>query len=172
MAEPKTKAPFQTALGRRLWALREQAQSNSAERKLAGDTSDEVADAAEQVVELAGTVVQRADAMAAKLHEHKTSKDQAYLERNTLVALLARLYPSGVRVTSIEGWNPEWNGCVYIDLPTGQVSFHYHVNDAHLFEGLPPYTKPYDGHNKETAMKRLRDAFGYDQRTTANLIRN
>jgi hypothetical protein len=81
--------------------------------------------------------------------------DQAYRERNHAVAALARIYPSGIRKTDIKGWDPEWKGCIYIDLPTGQVSFHYHDREAWLFEGLPDYERAWDGHDKETALSRL-----------------
>lgn len=84
-----------------------------------------------------------------------TDADQAYEERNHLVAALARLYPAGLKRTAIDGWEPEWNGCVYIDLPTGQVSWHYHDREAHLFEGLPPYTGEWDGHTTEEKYRRL-----------------
>lgn len=85
----------------------------------------------------------------------KAEKDEAYRQRNVLVAALARLYPSGTRKTNIEGWSEDWHGCVYIDLPAGQVSYHYHDSQAHLFAGLPPYEKPWDGHDKEEAERRL-----------------
>lgn len=81
--------------------------------------------------------------------------DEAYYERNQLVAALARLFPSGLRKTDIDEWHPEWHGCVFIDLPTGQVSWHYHEREAHLFAGLPPYTKPWDGHNTQEKYRRL-----------------
>jgi hypothetical protein len=83
-------------------------------------------------------------------------KDEAYRQRNYLVAALARLFPSGIRATNIEGWDPEWHGCVYIDLPSGQISYHYHDSEAHLFAHLPPYTKEWDGHGKELVHNRLR----------------
>jgi len=79
----------------------------------------------------------------------------AYRERNQVVAALARLFPSGLARTDIPGWEPEWHGCVYIDLPTGQVSWHYHDDDAHLFNGLPAYTKPWDGHDTPEKYRRL-----------------
>lgn len=81
--------------------------------------------------------------------------DQAYHERNNLVAALARLFPSGTRRTAIAGWDKEWQGCVYIDLPTGQVSYHYHDKEAHLFADLPPYEREWDGHNKADVHDRL-----------------
>lgn len=95
--------------------------------------------------------------LIARLNDLQESKDSAYYQRNVLVAVLARVYPSGRRKTTIEGWNPEWQWCVYLDLPTGQVSFHYHKSQAYLFEDLPRYEGRYDGHTKEQAMKRLED---------------
>lgn len=83
------------------------------------------------------------------------AKDQAYHERNHLVAALARLYPSGVTKTDIPGWDDEWHGCVYIDLPTGQISYHFHDSEAQLFDGLPAYDKPWDGHSKDDVHARL-----------------
>ena len=81
-------------------------------------------------------------------------KDAAYLERNLVVAALAKCFPSGIARTAIEGWSDDWHGCVYIDLPTGQVSWHYHDSQAHLFAGLPPYTKLWDGHSTEEKYRR------------------
>jgi hypothetical protein len=91
----------------------------------------------------------------AAVAEQKKTTDGAYLERNYLVALLARLYPSGIRKTEIEGWDADWQGCVYIDLPAGQISYHYHITESSLFRDLPPYTKPWDGHDKLTVHGRL-----------------
>lgn len=88
----------------------------------------------------------------AKLRERK---DGAYLERNKVVAALAKCFPSGVARTAIEGWHEEWHGCVYIDLPTGQVSWHYHDSHASLFEDLPAYSGTWDGHSTEEKYARL-----------------
>lgn len=81
--------------------------------------------------------------------------DQAYTERNRLVAVLARLWPAGIKRTDIPGWDAEWHNCVYIDLPTGQVSWHYHDRDAHLFADLPAYSGEWDGHTTEEKYRRL-----------------
>lgn len=131
---------------------------------------------AKQFHQAAATAVEVLQEAEARIHQataalttESQAKDQAYLERNVLVAFLARAFPSGLRLTKIEGWDPDWQHCVYIDLPTGQVSFHYHDRDAHLFDGLPAYTKPWDGHDKVTALQRIQDAFGYNY---ANLIGN
>jgi hypothetical protein len=95
------------------------------------------------------------DALAAQAVALATQKDAAYLERNQVVAALAKCLPSGVARTAIDGWSEDWHGCVYIDLPTGQVSWHYHDSQAHLFEGLPAYTKPWDGHSTEEKYRRV-----------------
>jgi len=89
------------------------------------------------------------------LTEMEARKDAAYLERNQVVAALAKCFSSGVARTAIEGWSEDWHGCVYIDLPTGQASWHFHDSHAHLFTGLPPYTKPWDGHSTEEKYGRL-----------------
>jgi hypothetical protein len=84
-----------------------------------------------------------------------SESDCAYEERNRLVALLARIYPSGIKQTAIEGWDPEWHGCVYIDLPTGQCSWHFHDRDAGLFDGLSPYSGEWDGHSTTEKYERV-----------------
>lgn len=85
----------------------------------------------------------------------KARKDGAYLERNQVVAALAKCFPSGVARTAIEGWSEDWHGCVYIDLPTGQVSWHFHDSQAGLFDGLPPYQGQWDGHTTDEKYARL-----------------
>lgn len=91
----------------------------------------------------------------AALAECSAVKDGAYLERNQVVAALAKCYPSGIALTPIEGWSPEWFGCVYIDLPTGQASWHFHTSHTHLFADLPPYTGKWDGHSTPEKYERL-----------------
>lgn len=81
----------------------------------------------------------------------RETKDGAYLERNRCVALIARMalamgLRAGLARTAIEGWSEDWHGCVYIDLPTGQCSWHFHDSQAHLFDGLPTYAGKWDGH--------------------------
>lgn len=87
--------------------------------------------------------------LRAKVAELETGKDGAYLERNKLVALLAAIFPSGIKRTAIEGWSDDWHGCVYIDFPWGQASWHYHDSQAALFDFLPPYTGDWNGHTTD-----------------------
>jgi hypothetical protein len=93
--------------------------------------------------------------MSAELDELIAQKDAAYLERNQVVAALATCFPSGVARTAIDGWSDDWHGCVYIDLPTGQASWHFHDSQAYLFAGLPPYDGVWDGHTTDEKYARL-----------------
>jgi hypothetical protein len=87
-------------------------------------------------------------------------KDGAYLERNRVVAALASLarrlgWEAGTARTAIEGWSPEWHGCVYVDTPQGQLSWHYHDDQGGLFAHLPAYSRKWDGHTTPEKYERL-----------------
>lgn len=92
--------------------------------------------------------------------ELEQRKDGAYEERNRVVAALARLaVAAGIRVvvtnTAIEGWSEDWHGCVYIDLPCGQSSWHFHDSQAYLFADLPTGEMHYDGHTTAQKYERM-----------------
>lgn len=94
------------------------------------------------------------------LSRAQEEKDGAYLERNQCVALIAKMALSlglkaGTARTAIEGWSEDWHGCVYIDLPAGQVSWHYHDSQAHLFADLPAYDGAWDGHDTPEKYRRV-----------------
>jgi hypothetical protein len=89
------------------------------------------------------------------LAEMEARKDAAYLERNQVVAALAKCFPSGIAKTAIEGWSEDWHSCVYINLPTGQASWHYHDSQAYLFSDLPVYKGEWDGHTTEEKYARI-----------------
>ena len=92
---------------------------------------------------------------ADRIEKLEAARDGAYTERNRLVAFIASIYPSGVKKTAIPGWDEAWHNCVYIDLPVGQASWHYHNDEAHLFAHLPPYESEWDGHTTEEKYERL-----------------
>ena len=92
---------------------------------------------------------------AAEIERLRAANDGAYAERNRLVAYIASMFPSGIKRTTISGWDEAWHGCVYIDLPTGQASWHYHDREAHLFATLPPYQGEWDGHSTEEKYARI-----------------
>ena len=92
---------------------------------------------------------------ADRIERLEAARDGAYTERNRLVAFIASIYPSGVKKTAIPGWDEAWHGCVYIDLPTGQASWHFHDSEAYLFAYLPPYDGEWDGHSTEEKYERI-----------------
>lgn len=94
-------------------------------------------------------------AAAHKAKQLQEQKRAVYTERNRLVAFIASLYPSGIKDTAILGWDEAWNGCVYIDLPNGQASWHYHESQANMFAHLPRYEGEWDGHTTEEKYNRI-----------------
>lgn len=88
-----------------------------------------------------------------------------YKERNILVALLARIFPSGLQKTSIEGWDEAWHNCVYIEFPWGQqASWHFHDTDKPLFEGIGDYWSNWDGHSTEEKYQSIINYLGSNQK--------
>ena len=92
------------------------------------------------------------------------AKDGAYLERNKCVALIARMalamgLKAGRAKTAIEGWSEDWHGCIYIDLPAGQASWHFHDSQLSLFIDLPQYAGAWDGHDTPEKYRRCAASF-------------
>ncbi len=104
---------------------------------------------------LADAKDERIAELEAQLAAMEARKDGAYEERNRVVAALAKVFPSGICRTDIPGWSDDWHGCVRIDLPTGQVSWHFHDTHAHLFAELPAYAGEWDGHDTPEKYRRL-----------------
>lgn len=90
----------------------------------------------------------------------------AYRERQQLIALIAKMamamgLKAGMRRhVDVEGeiWDGTYMNMVYIDLPSGQVSWHIHDSELPLFSFLPPYEKEWDGHTVEEKFRRIREA--------------
>jgi hypothetical protein len=105
-------------------------------------------------------------AAEAALSAARAQKDGAYAERNQVVALLARMalalgWRAGLRGHEPDpdpAWDDDWKNVVAIDLPTGQVTWHYHDSDRPLFSSLPPYTAPWDGHDTAEKYRRVNAA--------------
>lgn len=96
-----------------------------------------------------------------KYEAMRARKDAAYKERNRVVAAFAFMAAAmgwrvGIRPTKIDGWSADWHGCVWIDSPAGQMSWHYHDSHAGLFADLPVYDGPeWDGHTTPEKYERL-----------------
>ena len=85
------------------------------------------------------------------------SKDGAYHERDMLVAALSKCFPSYLARHSDEdkNWDNDWRWIVYIELPTGQASWHIHDSERELFNHLQVQENKWDGHNTERKCQRL-----------------
>lgn len=92
-----------------------------------------------------------------------------YAERAHLVALLAQIYPSYWDYSDPE--YPDWP-VVYVELPTGQASWHISPDDWWIFACVPrKHGAPWDGHTTEDKYQRIRDLIMDMERnhTSANL---
>ena len=89
-------------------------------------------------------------------------KDQAYWERNQLVAALSKLYPAWLARHPDEDttWEDDWHWIVFIEIPTGdadqQLSWHIHDKDLPYFSHLQLRENTWDGHTTEEKYRRLR----------------
>lgn len=118
-------------------------------------------------VDSAGILVVRShDDTVDALADMRARKDSAYEERTHCVALMARMavamgLPVTVTTIGIEGWASKWRTCVYIELPTGQVSWHVQEQLVHLFDGLPVRNDVpvWDGHSTGEKYRRVDSAF-------------
>jgi hypothetical protein len=92
-----------------------------------------------------------------------------YRERAHVVALAARLalalgYTAGRRAHEPDpdpSWDDDWETVVVIDLPLGQVSWHFHDSEWPLIATLPLYPGSWDGHTTDTKYERLRETLGW-----------
>lgn len=99
--------------------------------------------------------------LKAEVTRLRAEKDAAYAERNRCVAALAHLanrmgYPVGVAEHPVDdqGWDAEWRSIVFVGLPTGQVSWHFHDSDLDLVSRLPTWVLGWDGHSTEEKYRR------------------
>ena len=101
---------------------------------------------------------QKIRSMRGLIQKLKTDCNNAYLERNMLVAHLSKIYPSylGKHEQSDKKWDPNWMNIVYINSPKGQLSWHFHKDLLYLFSHLEfKNGKNWDGHSTEEKYKRL-----------------
>lgn len=93
-----------------------------------------------------------------QLEECRAQKNQAYSERNRLVAVLAKLFPSSLERHPEEDkdWDADWRWIVYVILPTGQCSWHIHDSELALFDHVPRECKQrWDGHTTGEKYARI-----------------
>lgn len=92
--------------------------------------------------------------------------DAVYRERNLAAAAL-------VRLAIAQGWdagighdpNAEegWQNVLFVDLPTGQVSWHVHSSEIEAFSSLQWHKKPWDNHTTMDKNTRLLEFINHGQ---------
>src|ERR1035437_1329232 len=83
-------------------------------------------------------------------------KDGAYRERDQLVALLSKVFPSHLAIHEKE-WEEEvgWSNIVCVHLPTGDASWHIPDSELPMFSHLVVRESHFDGHTTEEKYERL-----------------
>lgn len=84
-----------------------------------------------------------------------------YTERTLLIRALAKALPTlstkyGLAWDKARTDTDPWRYVFFIDLPTGQVSWHIHINDLMLLEDIPAYKGTWDGHTDAEKTERLK----------------
>ena len=97
-------------------------------------------------------------AQEAELTGLREALDGVYSERARVVAALSKLFPASLEEHDGEDWDDDWRTACFIDLPTGQVSWHIAQADLPLFGHLPRGAgRVWDGHDTPTKYARLAD---------------
>lgn len=112
-------------------------------------------------------VGQNSGEAADEIERLQNDKDGAYAERNQCVALIARMVIAaggfaGMTKTDIPGWSEDWHSCVFINLPTGQVSWHFHDSHEWMFADIPRLPSIWDGHDTPEKYRRVNEAFALE----------
>lgn len=108
--------------------------------------------------QLPSTVIALMEAHAAAVvAEVSAQKDGAYDERNRLVAALAAMFPSAMSRHPDEDttWDDDWRWIVFVDLPTGQASWHIHDSHLPLFAHVQHGARVWDGHTATEKYERV-----------------
>jgi hypothetical protein len=86
------------------------------------------------------------------------SLNAVYTERNQLLSLVAKQaialgFAAGVQRDQVA--EPGWQSVVFVDLPSGQCSWHIHDSEMQWFDFLDYYSRPWDGHSTEEKYQRV-----------------
>jgi hypothetical protein len=94
-----------------------------------------------------------------KVRVESDKKDAAYSERDQLVCALSKLFPASLERHPDEDvtWEDDWRWIVFIDLPTGQATWHIHDSEVPMFKHLQRLQgRKWDGHTTTEKYQRLR----------------
>ena len=99
-------------------------------------------------------------AITKQIIQAEKAKDNAYWERNQLVAYLASEYESHMvrHPDSDKEWEDDWRWIVCIHTPAGQMTWHIHDSECTKPFGfllVEPDAEHWDGHTTEEKYARL-----------------
>ena len=98
------------------------------------------------------------DAARARLAALREQKDSAYKERDALVCALSKLFRSWLsrHPSTDTTWDNDWRWIVFVQLPTGQATWHIHDSELPMFAHLQVVKgNVWDGHTTEEKYRRL-----------------
>ena len=152
--------PWQTTWIREADKVKELAENNAHLRAAlvkAEADRDTWRQRAEEAEEVVTGVVEDRDAYANTLfaaertvREQREAKDHAYWERNQLVRVLSVMYPSYIALS----YDPDWP-IVYVELTTGQASWHIPATEIPTFNHLEWEPAGWDSHTDAEKYARL-----------------
>jgi hypothetical protein len=99
--------------------------------------------------------------IVAHIAKLEKQKNQAYSERDRMVAAISAVYPSHLQRHPEEDaeWEDDWRWIVVVKLPTGQATWHIHNSELKWFDHLDRVqVTPWDGHTVEEKYARLHAA--------------
>lgn len=78
-----------------------------------------------------------------------------YKERNQLVLLLTKIYPSHLSKHTGKDWEDDWRTIVCVHTPEGQATWHIHDSEVKQFGNLAYCKDHWDGHTTPQKYRRL-----------------
>lgn len=112
----------------------------------------------DKAIHLLGEQMQSANAVIMRLTKQK---DAAYNERNCLVAVISKIWPSHImqhQPANDPDWDPHWLTVVCVHIAGKRCGWHIHDSEYHLFEHLdlsPIPDHEYDGLTTEDKYRAL-----------------
>ena len=92
--------------------------------------------------------------LLAAIDDLEAEKAAVYRERDQIVAVLSKLWPSHL-AKHLGEWEDDWRNIVCIHSPVGQVSWHIHDSEMSLFNHLEITLSDWDGHTTPEKYERL-----------------
>ena len=100
------------------------------------------------------TALHHIDDLLAAIDDLEAEKAAVYRERDQIVAVLSKLWPSHL-AKHLGEWEDDWRNIVCIHSPVGQVSWHIHDSEMSLFNHLEITLSDWDGHTTPEKYERL-----------------